>query len=131
MGSAPERKDLALAYALWALSIVGICGVQRMYLGQSGLGLVMLLTFGFCGVGQVLDLFLLPGALSQANQPLGVFVPEVGVLKPPLVTTAPIEQIRIGADAKPRDDEFDQLLSQAENSIKRAEHSLTDSNHGH
>ena len=91
----------------------------------------MLLTFGFCGVGQVLDLFLLPGALSQANQPLGVFVPEVGVLKPPLVTTAPIEQIRIGADAKPRDDEFDQLLSQAENSIKRAENSLTDSNHGH
>ena len=131
MGPASERKDLALAYALWALSIVGICGVQRMYLGQSGLGLVMLLTFGFCGVGQVLDLFLLPGALSQANQGLGVFVPEVGVLKPPTGTSAPIQQIRIGADGTHRDDELDQLLCQAENSIKRTQNSLTDSNHGH
>ena len=27
----------------------------------------MLFTFGFCGVGQIVDLFLLPDALNQAN----------------------------------------------------------------
>jgi TM2 domain-containing membrane protein YozV len=130
MGPASERKDLALAYALWALSIVGICGVQRMYLGQSGLGLVMLLTFGFCGVGQVLDLFLLPGALNQTNIRIGGFVPGEGVSELPSGTTAPIKQIRVVADSPPRDDELDQLLCQAEDSIKRTETSLTDGNHG-
>ena len=130
MGPASERKDLALAYALWALSIVGICGVQRMYLGQSGLGLVMLLTFGFCGVGQVLDLFLLPGALNQTNIRIGGFVPGGGISELSSGTTASIKQIRVVADSPPRDDELDQLLCQAEDSIKRTETSLTDSNHG-
>lgn len=110
MGPASERKDLALAYALWALSIVGICGVQRMYLGQSGLGLVMLLTFGFCGVGQVLDLFLLPGALNQTNIRIGGIVPGEGVSELPSGTTTPIQQVRVVADSPPLDDELDQLL---------------------
>jgi TM2 domain-containing membrane protein YozV len=42
--SAAEKKDLALGYALWALSLMGICGVQRMYLGQPGLGIALLFT---------------------------------------------------------------------------------------
>ena len=121
MGSAPERKDLALAYALWALSIVGICGVQRMYLGQSGLGLVMLLTFGFCGVGQVFDLFLLPGALSEANQRIGVFAPQQAILSPPSSNASATKQIADAVVNTPHDDELDQLLCQAENSIKLTE----------
>lgn len=67
---AREKKGLALTYALWALSLVGICGVQRMYLGQTGLGIALLFTFGFCGVGQFFDLLLLPNAVKQANQRL-------------------------------------------------------------
>lgn len=67
---AREKKALALTYALWALSLVGICGVQRMYLGQTGLGIALLFTFGFCGVGQFFDLLLLPNAVKQANQHL-------------------------------------------------------------
>ena len=62
-----ERKDLSISYCLWCLSFVGICGVQRIYLGHTGLGILMLFTFGFCGLGQVLDLFLLPDAVDQAN----------------------------------------------------------------
>lgn len=62
-----DRKDLAMSYCLWCLSFVGICGVQRIYLGHTVVGILMLFTFGFCGVGQVLDLFLLPGAVDQEN----------------------------------------------------------------
>ena len=56
-----------MSYCLWCLSFVGICGVQRIYLGHNALGILMLFTFGFCGVGQIVDLFLLPDALNQAN----------------------------------------------------------------
>ena len=31
------------------------------------MGILMLFTFGFCGVGQVLDLFLLPDAVERKN----------------------------------------------------------------
>lgn len=62
-----EKKSLALGYALWALGLVGLCGVQRLYLGQTAPGLLYLFTFGLCGVGQLLDLILLPDATKQAN----------------------------------------------------------------
>lgn len=63
-----DKKSLALGYCLWGLSCVGICGVQRIYIGHIGLGLFMLFTFGFCGIGQIFDLFLLPDAVFQANK---------------------------------------------------------------
>ena len=62
-----EQKSLALGYALWALGLVGLCGVQRLYIGQIAPGLLYLFTFGLCGVGQLLDLILLPDATTQAN----------------------------------------------------------------
>ena len=68
MSQRQEQKDVALAYALWCLSLVGLCGVQRLYLGQVGYGLILLLTFGFCGVAQLLDLILLPDAVGQLNR---------------------------------------------------------------
>lgn len=129
MSSATEQKDLALAYALWALSVVGICGVQRMYLGQPGLGIAMLFTFGFCGVGQVLDLILLPGALNQANRRLGLARnEESGAPSSPLRATleAPQKTIPISM-ASAQDDELDQLLRQAKQSVRRTDHFNEDS----
>jgi len=70
LSSEIEKNELALAYALWALSLIGICGMQRIYLGQARLGLVMLFTFGFCGFAQIIDLILLPAAASEANRRL-------------------------------------------------------------
>ncbi len=34
----------------------GICGVHRFYTGQIGIGIAQLLTFGGCGVWQLIDL---------------------------------------------------------------------------
>jgi hypothetical protein len=101
-----------------------------MYLGQPGFGVVMLLTFGFCGVGQVFDLFLLPDVLNKANQRIGVLSPEEAIVNRPSATTSQRQQIANVADISPHDDELDQLLCQAENSIKLTENS-PDIRHGH
>ena len=61
------RKDSGTAYLLWALGLCGVCGLQRFYLGQPVPGVLYLLTFGVCGVGQLIDLFLIPGEVSTAN----------------------------------------------------------------
>jgi TM2 domain-containing membrane protein YozV len=120
LSSATEQKDLALAYALWALSVVGICGVQRLYLGQPGLGIAMLFTFGFCGIGQVLDLILLPDALNQANRRLGFAKNEVGVSASSsrASVTDPQKSAPVSMPSA-QDDELDQLLRQAEQSVCR------------
>ncbi len=57
-----------MAYALWLLCLVGMCGIQRLYLGQTLLGLAMLFSFGFCGIGQFLDLLLIPEEVKNANE---------------------------------------------------------------
>lgn len=53
---------------MWLLCLVGMCGMQRLYLGQTGLGLAMLFTFGFCGIGQLIDIFLIPEEVEKANK---------------------------------------------------------------
>lgn len=61
------RKDSATAYILWALGLCGFCGLHRFYLGQPVPGILYLLTFGVCGIGQFIDLFLIPGEVRTAN----------------------------------------------------------------
>ena len=62
-----EEKYTSIAYLLWGLGFVGICGLHRMYLGQYGLGTAMLFTFGFCGVAQVCEVATIPQATQNAN----------------------------------------------------------------
>lgn len=49
------------------LGFVGFCGLHRMYLGQYTLGTAMLFTFGLCGVGQLVDVAVIPQAVREAN----------------------------------------------------------------
>lgn len=90
-----------------------------MYLGQTGLGVAMLFTFGFCGIGQVLDLLLLPDALDQANRRLGFIKNETGASVSPPRTPTSFPQTVPVAMPSGQDDELDQLLLQAEQSISR------------
>ena len=62
-----EEKYTSIAYLLWGLGFVGICGLHRMYLGQYGLGTAMLFTFGFCGIGQVIEVATIPYATKDTN----------------------------------------------------------------
>lgn len=66
----PERRSLALTYALWCLGLLGVCGLQRFYNRKPLSGLLWLFSFGLCGLGQLVDLLLIPALVEQANQPL-------------------------------------------------------------
>lgn len=72
-----ERRSLALSYLLWCLCLVGVCGVQRFYNRKPLSGLLWLFTFGFCFIGQLIDLLLLPRLVRQANRAL---LPEAGAV---------------------------------------------------
>jgi TM2 domain-containing membrane protein YozV len=63
-------KDKGIAYMLWAAAFVGVCGLQRLYAGKIGTGLLYLFTFGLAGIGQFVDLFLIPGMVLDANNRL-------------------------------------------------------------
>lgn len=43
-----------------------------MYLGQYGLGIAMLFTFGLCGVGQLIDVAMIPQITKETNTKNGV-----------------------------------------------------------
>ncbi len=61
------RKESWIAYLLWAACFLGICGAHRFYLGQVTWGVIYLVTLGFCGIGQFIDLFLIPGQTRHRN----------------------------------------------------------------
>ncbi|MEB3201132.1 MAG: TM2 domain-containing protein [Synechococcaceae cyanobacterium] len=73
-----EKRSVAVAYLLWALGVLGLpfgvplglCGVHRFYCRKPASGTLWLLTFGLCGIGQLIDLLLIPSMVRQANQPL-------------------------------------------------------------
>jgi TM2 domain-containing membrane protein YozV len=62
-----QQINSGTAYILWCLCIFGICGAQRFYTGQVGMGLLYLFTFGLCGIGQLIDLALIPSAVDARN----------------------------------------------------------------
>lgn len=44
-----------------------LCGVDRIFIGQLGLGLLKLFTAGACGIWWLIDLFLITDATKQYN----------------------------------------------------------------
>lgn len=65
--SLEQRRHLGMAYLVWALGLVGVCGVQRLYARKPLSGTLYLFTFGLCFIGQLVDLWLLPELVDQAN----------------------------------------------------------------
>jgi TM2 domain-containing membrane protein YozV len=63
--SGRPKKDSGTAYLLWFF--LGLYGAHRFYLGQNGLGLLYLFTLGLCGIGWLIDGFLIPSAVSKHN----------------------------------------------------------------
>lgn len=50
-----------LAYLLWCLVFVGFAGIHRFYSGRWVTGLIWVFTGGLLLIGQLVDLFLIPG----------------------------------------------------------------------
>lgn len=62
-----EIKSQSTSYAFWCLGFLGLCGLHRIYLGRPLSGVLWLLTGGLCFVGQIVDLFLIPGIVDDEN----------------------------------------------------------------
>ncbi len=60
-------KTSGIAYLLWLLCFLGFCGIHRFYAGKWVTGLIWFLTGGLFLIGQLVDLFLIPGMVERAN----------------------------------------------------------------
>jgi TM2 domain-containing membrane protein YozV len=60
-----KKKSKGIAYALWFF--LGLFGGHRFYLGQVGMGLLMLFTGGLFGVLWLIDLFTLSKKVDDYN----------------------------------------------------------------
>lgn len=67
MNQQKQEVDPGVAYILWTFGLMGFCGIHRFYSGKITTGLLYLITFGFFGVGQFVDLFLIPGMTKERN----------------------------------------------------------------
>jgi TM2 domain-containing membrane protein YozV len=62
-----EPKDKSVSYLLWLACLLGVAGLQRIYLGRYVSGAFYILTYGWFGVGQLLDLALIPNMVDEEN----------------------------------------------------------------
>jgi hypothetical protein len=57
---APEEgRSWVVTLILACLMPLGICGVHRFYTGHIVIGVVQLLTFGLCGIWQIIDIIII------------------------------------------------------------------------
>jgi TM2 domain-containing membrane protein YozV len=70
MNQKQQEVDPGIAYILWALGFVGFCGIHRFYSGKTASGLLYFFTGGFFVVGQIVDVFLIPGMTKERNMRL-------------------------------------------------------------
>ena len=119
---------------MWLLCLVGMCGMHRLYLNQTGLGLAMLFTFGFCGIGQFLDIFLIPHEVEQANkQKEDQALPKRSAKIEPRVlnksASSPSQASPSTNLDKTSMDELDNLMKEAENALEQTQSKPND-HHG-
>lgn len=60
-----NNNRLVVSYILWLSCFIGFGGLHRLYNGKIGTGLLWLFTFGLCGIGQFIDLFLVPSIVEE------------------------------------------------------------------
>ncbi|MGL5081389.1 MAG: NINE protein [Microcoleaceae cyanobacterium] len=60
-------RNTGLAYLLWCSCFFGVCGLHRFYSKKYISGIIWLVTGGFLGIGQFLDLFFIPGMVDKEN----------------------------------------------------------------
>ena len=63
-----NQLDPGTGYILWAGCVIGLCGIHRFYAGKWVTGAIWLFTGGLCGVGQLVDLFLMRSIIEDGNR---------------------------------------------------------------
>ena len=62
-----KRKESSTVLILNLIGFIFVAGIHRFYLGQMGMGIIYLLTGGFCGVGTIIDIFTHKGMVEKYN----------------------------------------------------------------
>jgi len=65
MSDTNDTHSKTIGYALW---IFGFSGAHRFYYGKQVSGIIWLLTCGLCGIGWLVDLFLIPSMDREADK---------------------------------------------------------------
>ncbi|MDZ8050916.1 MAG: TM2 domain-containing protein [Aulosira sp. ZfuVER01] len=65
-----NNNPVATSYLLCAVGFVGIAGLHRLYNGKILTGFLWLFSGGLMGVGQFVDLFLIPRMVEEYEQTL-------------------------------------------------------------
>ena len=63
-----KRKDQQTLMLLTLIGFFGVAGIQRFVTNEIALGIIYLLTFGFCGIGTIIDLVNIKSIATQFNQ---------------------------------------------------------------
>lgn len=98
---AQQMKDIPTAYKLWLGALFGVAGLHRLYTGKILTGFLWLFTFGLFGIGQIVDLLLIPRMVElhnshQSTKLAQATAPDAGLFKrsasQTLPTTSPLPQ---------------------------------------
>ena len=60
-------NDKSTSYMLWLIWLFGVAGVHRLYNKKIFTGVLWMCTWGLFGVGQLVDLFLIPNMVDEHN----------------------------------------------------------------
>lgn len=71
------------AFLLWLACLFGLCGLHRFYLGKPISGFLYLITLGFFGIGQIIDLARLDTMIEHADQRLDAGPMQLAFAHPP------------------------------------------------
>lgn len=78
-------NNVGTSYLLWCMWLFGVAGVHRLYNKKFFSGILWLCTWGLFGVGQVLDLVLIPEMVEDHNMRLRMrlgYTPDSAALNP-------------------------------------------------
>ena len=75
----PEDNRTMNSYLFWLLFFMGFGGIHRIYNGKIGTGLLWLCTGGLFGIGQIVDLLLIPDMAAEKRLKL---LAKSGALRP-------------------------------------------------
>jgi len=62
-----RRKDTQTLVLVTLLAFFGVAGIQRFIVGETLMGVLYVLTWGFCGIGQLIDLINARNITSNYN----------------------------------------------------------------
>jgi TM2 domain-containing membrane protein YozV len=91
--TAEREYSPGLAFVLWLTCLFGLCGLHRFYLGRPISGFLYLITLGFLGIGQIVDLARMDAMVDRANRVAGGRRPPQ-LRAPPLALRDPTDDLR-------------------------------------